>query len=548
MRFDPQQQQHQQHQGNKDAPLSNGHLQPFKVSKLSFDFTGTNDSAPIKAATVQEIVDQQDADADVVRAGRCCTVVFLPFIVVALLLGTIFGVSFTNGRALDVEGVPRAVLFIIEGFKGTTFNELLEGQRLPHIRQMLLEQHGVYAACASLEDVRCARAVLVEDDVTGEAFISAGAGIATILTGVFPRRHGVRNDTWMSYAALSSTSVQFPSVALRVTLAKKRAAALGGPHLLNGLDARTGQCNVPGVLDAECVTPPVSVNSVDANELNRTQPAATLTDGVDHFDIPPMMTCLHLKSCNLFKRAFTLSSGRDGREEREFTRGLIDLFGGLSSEGQEAGNSYDNSLLIFNLNALALRAGEESLRDFTYDQGSLEYAAQAFLIDSLVGQVLAFVQDRARSRKENWLVVGTSNHGGVGKSFGNFGDEDEVVPFFLATYTSNRRGYRRLRPLTRPVTHMDAAPTILKWLGIAPYDEDDEEEEKQNYLEGGDNTDRREETGWQHNDHDQNKPAASKTRNSPSNTGDQRTLLDGVPQGICGSGLRTKDCAVAEGK
>ncbi|RNF16086.1 arylsulfatase G [Trypanosoma conorhini] len=490
-----------------DAASSDGRPRPVSAADLLVRLVGTSEAAPTKRRTVQEIVDEQDADADVVQAGRCCTVVFLPLFLAALLLGALLGVGLTSGRGQDLKGVPRAVLFIVEGFKGRTFDELLEGQRLPHIRRMLLQQHGVYAACASLRDARCARAALAVDEATGEPFVSAGAGLASILTGVSPRRHRVLNDSRASYGAFAATSLQFPSVALRVTRAGGRAAAIGGPRLLNGLNASTGQCSVPGLLDAECAGAGAAAAAAAA-------PAPARAPDATAGDAPPAMSCLHQRSCNLFRRVLTLTSGRGGSEERQFTHELTELFGAPGDEGQEAGNSFDNSLLIFNFNALALRAGDPALPDFTYEPGSLEYAAQAFLTDSLIGQVLALVQQRARFRKENWLVVGTSNHGGAGKSFGRFGDEDELVPFFLATYTTNSRGYRRLRPLTQPVTHLDAAPTILQWLGLAPYAAD---------------------------------TTAAGTTDDDDASAPQETRLDGVPQGVCGSGFSPKDC-VAEGQ
>ncbi|RNF02344.1 arylsulfatase G [Trypanosoma rangeli] len=514
-----------------DVASNNDRSRPFSAADLVLGLTGAKETMPKKQKTVQEIVDEQDADADVVRAGRCCTVVFLPLLVVALLVGVLLSVGVTSGRAREVKGVPRAVLFIVEGFKGQTFNKLLEGQRLPHIRRMLVEQHGVYAVCATLGDARCARAAPAVDAVTGKPFVSAGAGLASILTGVFPRRHGVATDSQASYAVFASTSLQFPSVALRVTRAGRRATAVGGHRLLNGLNASTGQCSVPGLLDAECASPPGSAAPAEAAAGSTGQPAVAASANAG--DTPPEMSCLHQRSCNLFRRVLTLASGRGGSEERQFTEHLTQLFGSLSGEGQQAGDSFDDSLLIFNFNALALRSGDAALPDFTYEPESLEYAAQAFLIDSLIGQVLALVQHRARFRKENWLVVGTSNHGGVGKSFGHFGDEDELVPFFVATYTTNTRGYRRLRPLTRSVTHMDAAPTILQWLGIAPYDT-----EKSAVAA---------EEGLQHDD----KTAAAATstaaaRAPPRAAASEEARLDGVPQGICGTGLNPKDCVVEE--
>ncbi|KEG12506.1 hypothetical protein DQ04_01661100 [Trypanosoma grayi] len=524
----------------EDSPVRNGGLpsqakpQHPLAGGLALDAAASSSSTR-KHVTVQEIVDRADAEADVAVVGRCCTTVFLPLLIVVLVLGVFLSVVLTSGSAPKVAGVPRAVLIVVEGFKGTTFNALLEGERLPHIRRMLLEQHGVYAACATLEDARCARAVLVEDDTTGEPFISSGAGIATILTGVTPRRHRVRNDSWQSYSVMADTTAHFPTIAMRVTSARRHVVALGTSHMLNALNTGSGQCSEAGLLDAECETP-VGLRGRDAQSQATTEAeraAAAFTRTGD--DASSLMSCLHQRSCNLFKRVLTLANGRDGKEEQQFTKYLSDVLGGLVNEEHESASSTaaDGSLFIFHFNTLARRAGDAGLPDFTYAADSLEYTAQAFLLDSLIGQVLAIVRDRARSHKENWLVVGTSDHGGVGKSFGRNGDEDEVVPFFTATYTTNARGYTRLRSFTRPVTHMDAAPTILKWLGIAPYDDADD----------GDETTTRAPAD----------PAAAGSRDNSKNTGsgpgataNNKQLLDGRPQGICGSGLRPRDCEIEE--
>ncbi|ORC85854.1 uncharacterized protein TM35_000321690 [Trypanosoma theileri] len=526
-----------------------------------------------RAKTVQEIVDAEDKEADVAVVGRCCTTIFLPILLFILVAGTFVDVVYTSGGSPEVAGVPRAVLFIVEGFKGTTFTSLLEQQRLPHLRRMLAEQQGIYAICTTVEDARCARAAVVEDDTTGESYISAAAGMANILTGVSPHRHRVRNDSSNAFNIFTETSTQFPSVAMRATKAGLRVLGLGGSHLLNGLVPTTGQCGEVGILDAECAaagsststpnkvngeTTPLSgfhFNNNNNNDNNNNNNPTTATrreksDERSEGGVSSMMSCLHQRSCNLFQRILTLSGGRDGKEERVFTEQLLDIFGGLFSEeheGSGGNNNFDNSLLIFHFNALARRTEDPELPEFTYDKDSLEYAAQAFLIDSLIGQVLTFIRDRAYAKKENWLVVGTSDHGGVGKSFGHSGDEDEVVPFFVATYTSNSRGYIKLKPLLRPATHMDTTPTILKWLGLPPYEEQEEEEEEEKRekeyvaeggISGGVNSDRKS----RQYSNDNNNARMGSTQPVSTTSLASTVLLDGRPQAICGSGLRPRDC------
>lgn len=108
--------------------------------------------------------------------------------------------------------------------------------------------------------------------------------------------------------------------------------------------------------------------------------------------------------------------------------------------------------------------------------------SQAYLLDALIGQVLAFVNDRTRSQKENWLVMGVGTKGASTSVSSNNTDsnssnnrknnnEESAIPFFISTYTSSTKKYVALRKLTRPISQLDVLPTVLRWLNVPPYDE-----------------------------------------------------------------------------
>jgi hypothetical protein len=78
--------------------------------------------------------------------------------------------------------------------------------------------------------------------------------------------------------------------------------------------------------------------------------------------------------------------------------------------------------------------------------------------------VTAVLESRVEQSRENWLVLGVGDHGGLASSSGANRDEDELVAFFATTYTL--AGQLTLQTPFPPVKQMDAAPTLLKWLGI----------------------------------------------------------------------------------
>lgn len=467
--------------------------------------------------TVKDIIKALDEEQDVSGPkGGCCSRIFVPFVVAAIIIFIFGAIVYTNGSGSDVEAAPRVAVIVMEGFSGTIFHSLMQsGVHLPNIAAMLSGQKGVWAQCATAAQSSCARAVVVENDTTGEVYISAAAAMTSVFSGVLPRVHRVTNGTLQGMSTYATTSKTYPSFAKRVRDAGKKVAVIASSHVLNSLNVATGSCSEPGVLDMEC---------------GSTQ-ADVLSSGIDEFSGNIHLDCLASSTCNansrIVKTATDPQQCTDGHTEAQFTRQLNSLFGGLAYTSLQQENavqntvadSLDDALMVFHWNALAVRAASPYLPDFRYNASSQAYVAQAYMLDAMVGQVISYVRDRARSQKENWLVIGLADHGGNAKSFSNpvsVATSEDAIAFFMATYTSNTKGYITLAQLKQPVTQVDVLPTVLTWLNVAPFDD-----ETTTVVEGKNKT-----------------VASAKVEAQVA----ERKLLEGSVQGICGSGMSLTDC------
>lgn len=86
------------------------------------------------------------------------------------------------------------------------------------------------------------------------------------------------------------------------------------------------------------------------------------------------------------------------------------------------------------------------------------YTAAIAGVDAYLGPVLGAVQADGDA---DWLVVVTSDHGGSGTDHGDDIPTHTTVPFIVAA-PGGPTG-----TLPAGVSHMDAHPTVLAWLGIA---------------------------------------------------------------------------------
>lgn len=521
-------------------------------------------------------------DAKPQRKSRVPLLHLIPYFSVVLLIVLFGWVALSSGQSKVETSSPRAVLIVVEGFSGEVFNGMLQegnGVHLPNIRRLLAGRGGVWAACPTVTDSRCARAVSVEEEVwvrnssvemDSNGVVRSGAqsgqqqerfsvysatSIASILSGVHPSKHMVVNNTLGSMFEYSKTAKMYPSVAKIVKDAGLQVTVLGTSHLLNSLGSETWSCTRAGVLDMECPDSVAVPEGVDF----RAEGAFTTLE------------CMGTSSCNANVRRTKLPTNpremnNNGVSEEQYRRILKDIFGSTSHEGETATARSTtraslpptlSELYIFHFDSLAQRAESPDLPDFSYNISSAEYQAQAYLIDSLIGQILAYVEDKSVQERENWLVLGISDHGGNGKQVnydadyaqsdaenGTAGPIDtsaaasipaglddtqlshllraSVVPFFMGTFTSSNtlRTSVTLKPLERPTSQLDVLPTLLRWLNVAPFD--DGTEAAWEALSRGDSVDTSD---------------AFLQRNLAL-----RRQYDGTVQGICSSGVLPLDC------
>ena len=313
------------------------------------------------------------------------------------------------------QSSPRVVLFVIEGFKATVFEETItHGIRGPNMQALC--QQGSYAACLGTSDTRCCRAQTGPKN--GPQFSwSAAPGIASILTGVDSPKHQVTNTSFAAMSNFADSSQRYPSIASIATKAGIKVAAFGGSSLLTSIDD-TGKCGGYGVLDFEC-------------------------------GVLSAQRCTAQQTCNLNRRfSYPTTNGAINQED------MVDDIARVVDD--------DVGLLIVHLNRLNFAATQKPGGRF--ESASMPYSAQIYLTDSIVGRVVSMISRTISRRRENWLIMGVSDHGGLVSSYGTNPDDDEVVAFFLSTLTM--QGTTLLDFPSQPTTQMDVAPTLLHWLGV----------------------------------------------------------------------------------
>lgn len=346
----------------------------------------------------------------------CCRAVAPLFTVISTLILLVW-VGMTSGT-YSGSSTPKVALVVFEGLRGDLFQQTLIAEgKLPFLKALLQPDVSSYATCVGIDDPLCARTQTGAGFGAGYTF-GAAPGIASILTGVNSQRHMVTNDTTMT--AYATTAATYPSLPMHLKSKGMKTAAVGTSKLLTTL-ADDGTCSAFGVLDYEC--------------------------GVDL-----VQRCFRASACNLDARVLTPTTIIMGEEEINMVHGIRDAL------------VEDPSLLIFHTSKLARGAADPSRPGFSYDMSSQEYMAELYQLDAVIGQLVAELRARGQMYRENWLLVGTSAHGGYGKNTGTITGWDEIIPFFVAPLTS---AAIRLNPLASPASQMDVYPTVLQWLGVA---------------------------------------------------------------------------------
>ena len=344
---------------------------------------------------------------------------FIPIFSGLLALLILILVPATSGTG-GAAGNPKVLLFVMEGMKGTAFDNLMNEQNLlPNIKNLVLK--GQYARCLSPQDSGCAQSQ--SGPALGPPFsFQSGPGLASILSGVDAVKHKVYNDSYNAYQQYFSTSKTYPSFLTTALNAGLRTSVIGETHLVTSISS-SGTCTDFGILDFEC-----------------------------SFDVATM--CLATSSCNANDRRMVIPSNDFiGTEENSITNILVPLLTDLGSD-----------IVVVHTGKLARLAANAAYPDWYFSEGSLPYAAEAYLLDTIVGQAASLIGVRAFGLKENWLIMGVSDHGGLGKTFGYNTPDDQLVTLFSSAVTSY--GSIKMSPFTSPTTQFDVAPTILRWLGV----------------------------------------------------------------------------------
>jgi arylsulfatase A-like enzyme len=87
-------------------------------------------------------------------------------------------------------------------------------------------------------------------------------------------------------------------------------------------------------------------------------------------------------------------------------------------------------------------------------------------VDALVGEMLAAIRSRASRRDERWLVLVTTDHGGLdeaGEHVDNADPRVHTIPLLIAA-----DGVLPGKLDLRGASLYDVAPTVLDWLGVPP--------------------------------------------------------------------------------
>jgi arylsulfatase A-like enzyme len=90
-----------------------------------------------------------------------------------------------------------------------------------------------------------------------------------------------------------------------------------------------------------------------------------------------------------------------------------------------------------------------------------EYVEALEVVDAQIGQMVDAVRARPTFEQEDWLIVLTTDHGGMGKGHGPQGDEERTI-FIIVSGGSARRGHT----ITPGPGHTAVPPTVMTHLGL----------------------------------------------------------------------------------
>ena len=110
---------------------------------------------------------------------------------------------------------------------------------------------------------------------------------------------------------------------------------------------------------------------------------------------------------------------------------------------------------------------------FGFDPEKTEYLEAIRVADGYLSRLLAALARRATRDQEDWLIVVTSDHGGVGTSHGGEGVEHRAVPLIIAGDGVIAGEFTGASAVPGDldagfVSHLDVHPTVMQYLGLGP--------------------------------------------------------------------------------
>ncbi len=134
----------------------------------------------------------------------------------------------------------------------------------------------------------------------------------------------------------------------------------------------------------------------------------------------------------------------------------------LVTEGMEA-TLMDHDLSVY---FVAWDELDAAGHGYGYGNEIPEYVATVERLDGYLGRLLDARDARTTRQDEDWLVVVTSDHGGIGTGHGGVSDEERTIPLIVPG--------PGITPGELPadgVSHLDVHPTVMQFLGFPPQPE-----------------------------------------------------------------------------
>jgi len=108
-----------------------------------------------------------------------------------------------------------------------------------------------------------------------------------------------------------------------------------------------------------------------------------------------------------------------------------------------------------------------------FDPNNAAYLESVRVTDGYLGRLIDAIAGRTSRSQEDWLVVVTSDHGGVGTSHGGITAEHRAIPLIISGDGVSPGEFTGVSAVPGEldagfVSHLDVHPTVMQYLGIEP--------------------------------------------------------------------------------